>query len=560
LWGVPLLARTLRRLEDWGVTDFFINTHWRPEAVREFLDHHETRARVTLSHEPEILGTGGALRAFEKQLDGEPFWVVNGDIAFSLDPAPLLRAFDAQPCVASVWLKPGLGPCTVETDSENRVTCWRSATPRAPNTATLAGVHLVSPEIFRFFPGDKNSFSILEPWQAAERAGLPVFGVRVEPSFWADIGTHASYFQAHAEILKSGGSILLPSDLKSGGSILLPSDLPGFVVTPPIAPVSENTPPHRACLALDWNPAHTVVSHLGARGSNREFWRVASPHASAIVIQYSGQQRAENLRYAPLTHALLDVGVPVPRVLHEIRNPDRTGLLVLQDLGDLSLQSFLQTHPDPGSARLPAYTQILNEIHHFHNAAQKLDLDLEPYFDASLYAWEQNLFEEHLLLRCGKPGFPPQIREEYARVTERLLASPRTVVHRDLQSTNLLLHENRWHFIDFQGMRRGAIVYDLASLLCDPYVSLPARERDALLRHYVSLCDPAIRDRLLDDFHFAVVQRLTQAMGAYGRLTALGHAEFQTHLAPAARLLSESAQRCGLHAIQKMVLSWINVG
>jgi len=101
-------------------------------------------------------------------------------------------------------------------------------------------------------------------------------------------------------------------------------------------------------------------------------------------------------------------------------------------------------------------------------------------------------------------------------------------------------------------MRHGAIAYDLASLLCDPYVSLPASDRETLLHHYTSLHDPATRSRLLDDFHFAVVQRLTQAMGAYGRLAALGHQEFQTYLVPAARLLTESAHHCGLRAIKEM--------
>ncbi|MCL1887894.1 MAG: phosphotransferase [Kiritimatiellaeota bacterium] len=543
LWGVPLLARVLRQLEAWGVSEIFVNTHWLPEAFREFFTRHAFDARVTLSHEPEILGTGGALRPLQKQLEDGPFWLVNADIAFDLDPAPLLRAFHARPCVASVWLKPDAGPRTVETDCEGRVTSWRSNTPGANNTATLTGVHVVSPDIFRFLPADKNVFSILDPYQAADGAGLPVMGVQAEPSFWSDIGTHQSYYQTHANLVGRGVSSAPPLESidRYRNPMAAGKDCPPYL--PDVKNVSTLEPadPSReACRELHWPRAVSVF--LGARGSNRSFWRVASPDANAIVIHDSGG-RAENLRYAPLARNLHDAGIPVPRVLFENRG---TGLLVLEDLGDLSLKEAETSNPQT------VYTQVLDEVHAFHQTATRLDLDLEPPFDEALYTWEQNLFEEHQLRRRGKSGLPPRAREEYARVTARLLASPRAVIHRDLQSTNLFLCQNRWHFIDFQGMRRGAIAYDLASLLCDPYAALDASDRATLLRHYASLCEPAAASRLLDDFHFAAVQRLTQAMGAYGRLAALGHAEFERHLVPAARLLVESARCCGLGAVSEM--------
>ena len=86
LWGVPLLGRVLEMLEAWGVREVAVNLHWRPEMIREYLAERASGTRVRFSHEPEILGTGGALRPVRSFLEGGPFWVVNSDIAAALDP------------------------------------------------------------------------------------------------------------------------------------------------------------------------------------------------------------------------------------------------------------------------------------------------------------------------------------------------------------------------------------------------------------------------------------------------------------------------------------------
>ncbi len=584
VWGTPLLAHTLRNLEAWGVTDIVINTHWRPDAIAGFLAQWRGNARITTSHEPEILGTGGALKPLQPFFNDEPFWIVNADVAFALKPDHILHQFNTHRCIASAWLYGHCGPRTVENDASGRVTTYRSATPRGPGTATFAGVQIVSPDIFRFLPADKKNFSLIDAYEAANRNGLPVFAAHIGDSFWADIGSPDAYLQVHADTKHRAWHLQTGGDFYNAAFDAHPDSPDAFVCSPipgvaevklchksvfltpsiPARPLrnaivaaswncggekcvvaeinaQEDVAPREACHALGWTSA--AVAHLGARGSNRNFWRVAHAEESAIVIDYTGE-RAENRRYAALARALLVAGVPVPRVLHETRRADNGGLLVLEDLGDVSLQHRHSRQ---------SFEDALAEIFNFHQCAADAvrGIELEPLFDEALYAWEQRLFEEHLLVNRGRPGFVPRVRDEYARVTERLLASPQTVVHRDLQSTNLYLHNNRWHFIDFQGMRRGAVVYDLASFLCDPYIELD--DRDALLRHYAARGEPSIRDRLLADFHWGAVQRLTQAMGAYGRLTAAGHADFQRHLRPAAHRLSTAAEHCGLSAIAEMV-------
>jgi aminoglycoside/choline kinase family phosphotransferase len=83
--------------------------------------------------------------------------------------------------------------------------------------------------------------------------------------------------------------------------------------------------------------------------------------------------------------------------------------------------------------------------------------------------------------------------------------------------------------IDFQGLRPGLAQYDLASLLLDPYVTLSEPERTELLGHYLSgLHGAGARDKaaFTATFDLCAMQRLMQALGAYGKL---GHKDGRTH-------------------------------
>jgi aminoglycoside/choline kinase family phosphotransferase len=129
------------------------------------------------------------------------------------------------------------------------------------------------------------------------------------------------------------------------------------------------------------------------------------------------------------------------------------------------------------------------------------------------------------------------LSRELAGLIPRLLAEPRVLVHRDLQSTNVLFRRGAPCLIDFQGMRFGPAAYDLASLLCDPYVSLAAPVMRELLAYYGQLTGVSTA-RLEPAFWLAAVQRLVQALGAYARLGAgEGTARFAAHIVPGLRML-----------------------
>jgi len=280
-------------------------------------------------------------------------------------------------------------------------------------------------------------------------------------------------------------------------------------------------------------------------GSSRHFFRVSSPERSVILVQDLGEKE-ENRHYASLAEFLSSHGVPVPCVL---ARSDGEGLLWLEDLGE---QDLWATRNEPWAIRRPLYESVLRGISLLHripsHATDVEGLHLQLAFDERLYCWEQEYFTEH----CLGELFDVEATERATLLScgaMRKLASdlallPRQLVHRDFQSQNILIRNGEAVFIDFQGMRPGLAQYDLASLLCDPYVEISGDERASLLNYYRELqpdADTDVREKFERIFWQCAVQRLMQALGAYGFLSIhRGKPAFRAHVTPALIRLREA--------------------
>ena len=548
LWNRPLLAHTLATLEAWGVREVYLNTHWLPEALRAFIAAY--RGPLTLHElpEPEILGTGGCLRNLAAHLHGQPFWLVNGDILFTVQPAALEEAFARSGNFAAAWLEPKRGPRTVEMDYAGRITCYHSPTPAVEHTYTFTGISLLSPEVLDFLPQEKAACTLIEAFEAAMFKGRFVQGAVDKAAYWNDAGTLERYLAAHRDARK------LPA-------------LAAYCAGVEDAPAPEVA---AALAKLRWDARETIVIPLGARGSRRTFWRLVGAKRSAIAIAYETEGRPENGRYAACAAALAKAGVAVPRVL-----ADEPGLLLLEDLGDTTLTPELVNEQAEAERRAEAIEALFPHDHahehgegctchehehdhahghapsplvqamellaHFH-AADVGDLPLEPPFDGALYDWECGLYEQFV------GPLPEAARREWEQVKTTLLAEPAVLVHRDFQSTNLLLHKQKVYAIDFQGMRRGAALYDLASFLYDPYVTWSPEQQAEAIAAYAHAAgqDPAALQARLP---FAGVQRLMQAIGAYHRLASVGQPRFLAFVPAARERAAACAQAAGLPAL-----------
>ena len=263
------------------------------------------------------------------------------------------------------------------------------------------------------------------------------------------------------------------------------------------------------------------LSPLDGRGSDRAFFRLRwSRNDSAILVRYD-PKRVENTYYADIAIFLRDINVPAPRLIHY---DSARCLIVMEDLGDTDLWSLRE---NPWEVRRSHYQKTLTLAHRLH-AFPKRDFPssrvrLMEGFGPDLYRWEQDYFRHYFVREaCGiklEPSFERELEAELSKLAERLIATKRSLVHRDLQSQNVMVRNGDPFFIDFQGMRFGSFYYDLGSLLCDPYVIFSDSERYELLSFYYELSKLEIDLAAFQNtFWEASAQRLMQALGAYGFL------------------------------------------
>ena len=607
LWGRPIIDHVIDLVRSWGVREILVNAHHAPESlIRHFRDRQKDGMIINISFEPELLGTGGALKRAEWFPDGEPFWVINTDIAVDVSPRPFIDEFRKHSPVAALWLDPETGPRSVEMLGR-RITNFRSSKQGSNGTYTFCGLQLVSPALLKYMPAGK-SFSIVDIYERAMASGEAVNGVVVPQSYWSDLGTAERYRKAHGDILErhrtgspggcllgdaqlnvtrslrrhqvavSGfaavgrnaivgcgtqihdsviwdGAVVAPNSLISNAIIAGGAEVSGCVegVAIPCRQDSGQTDlVSKVLQSLGWKAGETTSILLGARGSDRSFTHLSQSARNAILIQY-GIARPENARYATHARFLMSEGVPVPKIMAEL--PDQRAT-VMEYVGGLSLEalagSLTATELEDKYRAVLDSLLILHSIPMKHIRAGRLTL--EPAFSAGVYAWERELLAKHFLRgQCGLPEDTIHgVMHDLESVADLLAIEAPVLVHRDFQSSNILWRGKRPVFIDFQGMRIGPAAYDVASLLCDPYVMLPVNMQSRLLEYYVLRGGQPHVARL---FWYAAVQRLAQALGAYGRLSAVPDMSgFARHIRPGLTMMSRALDHlAGLDRLRMLV-------
>ena len=278
------------------------------------------------------------------------------------------------------------------------------------------------------------------------------------------------------------------------------------------------------------------IAPIEKGGSDRRFYHIScAPGESLILVKYN-LERVENRHYVRIAEFLTEHGIAAPKIY--FHDPEE-GLIWIEDLGESDLFSF---RDDSWLVRGALYRSALDEIAKLHDLPQsewsELDGEMPPEFNAALYRWEQNYFFENCLGRIF--GVDEGTQRELAslpalkEIADRLAGLPRTLVHRDFQSQNIIVRAGQAYLIDFQGMRPGLAEYDLASLLFDPYVRLSAVEREELWSYYRGRRGLQSATEMPETLRLCAMQRLMQALGAYGFLGLVkGNRQFIGHI-PAA--------------------------
>jgi N-acetylmuramate 1-kinase len=267
----------------------------------------------------------------------------------------------------------------------------------------------------------------------------------------------------------------------------------------------------------------TRVVPLTGDASDRRYYRLIAPSGRTMVAAAHPEPFNESLPFLNVTRLLAAMPVPVPEILDEA--PD-LGLLILEDLGDVTLQAHLGLTSTEDHGRL--YREAVRLIATMQQRGEELACDRYlPFgvaFDVPKLSWEMEFFLKHYVM--GYRGVAlsdaalDAIRTEMGLLVERLASEPRVLCHRDYHSRNLMLHRGCLYLIDYQDARMGPDTYDLASLLRDAYVDLSDSTVNWLIAYFLALKDePANEAGFRERFDLMSVQRNLKALGTFGYQT-----------------------------------------
>jgi len=284
------------------------------------------------------------------------------------------------------------------------------------------------------------------------------------------------------------------------------------------------------------------IEALAVSGSDRRYYRITSGKISAIATYNTNV--AENNTYFYFTELFRRHQINVPEV-YKI-SKDRRAYLQ-QDLGRTSLFDLVIKE---------GYTEPVRKL--YHKALAQLarvqwiagrEADYKQCFSSKQFD-EKAIMSDLLYFKYYFADLQNIPYDRSGLISEMELLSkdlgrvqPQMLMFRDFQSRNIMVHEGKIFFIDFQGSMQGPPQYDIASLLWQARAQLPPAWKEDLLNGYISSLAELHVPRM-DEIHFRrgyvqfVLVRLLQVLGSYGFRGLLQHkAHFITSIGPALKNL-----------------------
>jgi aminoglycoside/choline kinase family phosphotransferase len=293
---------------------------------------------------------------------------------------------------------------------------------------------------------------------------------------------------------------------------------------------------------------------LPKSGSDRKYFRIKSGHDSVICTLNPVSE--ENEAFIGFSRHFVKQGLPVPKIL----GYDNSENIYFQsDLGNVNLFSFLNGLPEGerfSGTTIELYHRIIDTLILFQTRGiDGLDINLcYPHrsFDRQSMMWDMNYFKYMFLKLLAVPFNEKRLEHDFNTLADFLLqAGDDFFLYRDFQSANIMVFKGDPWFIDYQGGRRGAPQYDIASFLYDAKVPMPEEIRLILYEYYIrQFCVVAgMNENHFREFcnGFAMI-RLMQAMGTFGfRGLYENKPTFTESMVPGLHLLLSVAEKAGDH-------------
>jgi aminoglycoside/choline kinase family phosphotransferase len=272
--------------------------------------------------------------------------------------------------------------------------------------------------------------------------------------------------------------------------------------------------------------APTTITELRPHASERRIFRLVSGHTS--IIGALNPIRRENDSFVNFARFFFSRGLPVPEIY--LYEPDYN-LILERDLGDQTLFDRLSEERSKSSgSQFPdnaeaLYIKSLTLLPRFQIECAKDFNFAQCYPERDLlpgtFAGDCAAFAKELVLRL-LPDFDlaPLTKDFAELITFLERADASSFVYRDFQSRNIMIVEDAPFFIDFQSGRRGALQYDVVSLLYQSSTKIPDANRSKLVEHYIEAASkyaPIDRELFHHFYSGFIIARMLQVLGVYGR-------------------------------------------
>lgn len=264
------------------------------------------------------------------------------------------------------------------------------------------------------------------------------------------------------------------------------------------------------------------IEPISAHGSPRKYFRCYSSKITCLAA--FGNDEKENIAFIDYAKQLKKRGISVPIIysenlekgvylIEDFGNTTLFDLILLEQEGEISTQDLKSIYYKVVE-ELPKIQIIGGENFDYSNAYPR------KAFDAQSIAWDLNYFKYYFLKLSGIEYNEQDLENDFITLTNfLLLADDNYFLFRDFQSRNIMVNDSNVSFIDFQGGRKGALQYDLASLLFDAKANLSPEFREELIEKYLLELEKHIefdKKEFMRIFYGFVYIRIMQAMGAYG--------------------------------------------
>jgi aminoglycoside/choline kinase family phosphotransferase len=305
----------------------------------------------------------------------------------------------------------------------------------------------------------------------------------------------------------------------------------------------------------DWS--HSVA---GFAGSERKFLRIQRPGVgsfdSYVLIIWDSADNDWD-RFLDIQKDFAPHTTLLPRIY---ASDPKHGLILEEDLGADTLKAVLAL---PGEADT-WYRRVIDALVEWHALDPTHSATIRARaMDEEMFLWETDYFALHCVTEyCGRERMlTPDWQSERLRLAREVRGLAQVCMHRDFQSENIMIVGDRIRFIDFQGSRLGPAEYDLASLLFDPYCAV--LDSDAVNRLMACYRERSGRPVTTASFHQAAMQRLMQALGAFGNLSIhKGKEWYRAYIPRALKRLSEICEQepsyPAIHAVVRECLKSVS--